>query len=82
MPNDRTYQRTEKAARLGFCLIKNHCLIDGNKRTGAHAMLVLLALNGVELKYTQKDLYETIIAVAAGEQGYEELVEWVRGKKL
>ena len=72
----------EKAARLGYGLIKNHCLIDGNKRTGAHAMLVLLALNNVELKYTQKDLYETIIAVAAGEQGYEELVHWVRGKTV
>lgn len=71
----------EKAARLGFCLIKNHCLIDGNKRTGAHAMLVLLALNGIKLNYTQEDLAETIIAVAAGEQGYEELVEWVRGRE-
>ena len=70
----------EKAARLGYGLIKNHCLIDGNKRTGTHAMLVLLALNGVELKYTQKDLYETIIDVAAGKMGYEELVEWVRGR--
>ena len=67
----------EKAARLGYGLIKNHCLIDGNKRTGTHAMLVLLVLNGIELKYTQKDLYETIIDVAAGEIGYEELVEWV-----
>ncbi len=70
----------EKAARLGYGLIKNHCLIDGNKRAGTHAMLVLLALNGIELKYTQKDLYETIIDVAAGTKGYEELVEWVRGR--
>ncbi len=37
-----------KAARLGFCLIKNHCMIDGNKRIGAHAMLVLLKLNGID----------------------------------
>lgn len=46
-----------KAARLGFCLIKNHCMIDGNKRIGAHAMLVLLKLNGIDLKYTQKTNY-------------------------
>ena len=71
----------EKAARLGYCLIKNHCLIDGNKRTGTHAMLVLLALNGIKLKYTQEDLSETIIDVAAGKLGYEELVEWVRGRE-
>ena len=71
----------EKAARLGYCLIKNHCLIDGNKRTGTHAMLVLLALNGIKLKYTQEDLSETIIDVAAGKLGYEELVEWVRERE-
>lgn len=70
----------EKAARLGYGLIKNHCLIDGNKRTGAHAMLVLLALNGFEMKYTQKELYETIIDVAAGKMGYEELVLWVKSR--
>ena len=33
-----------KAARLGYGLIKNHCMIDGNKRIGTHAMLVFLAL--------------------------------------
>lgn len=54
-----------KAARLGYGLIKNHCMIDGNKRIGTHAMLVFLALNGIELKYTQKELYETILDVPA-----------------
>ena len=42
-----------KAARLGYGLIKNHAMIDGNKRIGAHAMLMFLALNGIELEYTQ-----------------------------
>jgi death-on-curing protein len=46
-----------KAARLGYGLIKNHAMVDGNKRIGTHAMLVFLALNGVELEYTQKELY-------------------------
>ena len=31
-----------KAARLGFGLIMNHCMVDGNKRIGAHVMLVFL----------------------------------------
>lgn len=66
-----------KAARLGYGLIKNHCMIDGNKRTGTHAMLVFLALNGIELKYTQKELYETILDVAAGNIEYEGLLQWV-----
>lgn len=66
-----------KAARLGYGLIKNHCVIDGNKRIGTHAMLVFLALNGIELKYTQKELYETILDIAAGKIGYEDLLQWV-----
>lgn len=66
-----------KAARLGYGLIRNHCMIDGNKRIGTHAMLVFLALNGIELKYTQKELYETILDVAAGNIDYEGLLQWV-----
>ena len=66
-----------KAARLGYGLIKNHCMIDGNKRIGTHAMLVFLALNGIELSYTQKELYETILDIAAGKLEYEDLLEWI-----
>ena len=66
-----------KAARLGYGLIKNHCMIDGNKRIGAHAMLVFLELNGVEIEYTQKDLYETVLAVADGSLDYDELLKWI-----
>ena len=66
-----------KAARLGYGLIKNHCMMDGNKRIGTHAMLVFLALNGIELKYMQKELYETILDVAAGKIEYEDLLQWV-----
>lgn len=66
-----------KAARLGYGLIKNHCMIDGNKRIGTHAMLVFLALNGIELKYTQKELYETILDIAAGKIEYEDLLQWI-----
>ena len=66
-----------KAARLGYGLIKNHCMIDGKKRIGTHSMLVFLALNGIELKYMQKELYETILDVAAGKIEYEDLLQWV-----
>lgn len=30
----------QKAARLGIGLTKNHAFVDGNKRIGAHAMLL------------------------------------------
>lgn len=66
-----------KGARLGYGLIKNHCMIDGNKRIGAHSMLVFLALNGIELQYSQKELYETILQVADGSLEYEDLLKWI-----
>ena len=66
-----------KAARLGYGLIKNHCTIDGNKRIGTHAILVFLAINGIELDYTQKELYETILAIADGSLEYEDLLKWI-----
>ena len=66
-----------KAARLGFGLIKNHAMVDGNKRIGTHAMLVFLAINGIELLYTQQELYTEILAVASGQSGCEELLRWI-----
>ena len=45
-------------------------------------MLVLLALNGIELEYTQKELYEMILEVASGEKEYDDLLEWVLEHQL
>ena len=52
----------------GYGLVKNHAFLDGNKRVGAHAMLVFLALNGIELVYTQKELSDVVLAVASGDR--------------
>ena len=67
----------QKAARLCYGLVKNHPFVDGNKRIGAHAMLVFLAINGTELVYTQEELSSVILAVASGEKGYEDLLRWL-----
>lgn len=67
----------QKAARLGFGLIRNHAFVDGNKRIGAHAMLVFLALNGIELSYTQEELSDMVLNVAAGDSSFEDMVKWI-----
>ena len=67
----------QKAARLGFGLVKNHAFVDGNKRIGAHAMLVFLALNQVELDYSQDELIAVILKIASGTYGFEELFYWI-----
>ncbi|MBQ7445123.1 MAG: type II toxin-antitoxin system death-on-curing family toxin [Clostridia bacterium] len=68
----------EKAARLCFGLVKNHAFIDGNKRIGAHSMLVFLAVNDTELTYTQEELTNIILGVASGKIDYEDLLSWIK----
>ncbi len=72
----------QKAARLGFGLIQNHAFIDGNKRIGVHAMLVFLALNKIELSYTQKELSDIIIQVASGKSEFDDLLQWILSHQL
>lgn len=66
-----------KAARLCYGLVKNHAMIDGNKRIGVHAMLVFLLVNGYELKYTQKELSDVILDVADGKKECEDILTWI-----
>lgn len=72
----------QKAARLAFGLVKNHPFLDGNKRIGAHAMLVFLALNGVELRYTQQALSDIFLSLAAGTAGFDDLHQWLLGHSI
>lgn len=67
----------QKAARLGYGLVKNLAFIDGNKRIGAHVMLVFLALNKIELSYTQDELSDTFFKIASGELSQQDLLHWI-----
>ena len=66
-----------KAARLCYGLVNNHAMVDGNKRIGVHAMLVFLSVNGYELEYTQKELSNLILDVAADKKQYEDVLQWL-----
>lgn len=72
----------EKAVRLGYGLIKNHPFFDGNKRIGAHAMLISLALNNIELDYADYELINIIMETASSEKSYDDLLEWVKNHSL
>ncbi len=60
----------------------NHPFVDGNKRTGAHVMLVFLALNGIELEYTQEEFTRIILKVASSEYSYQQLLKWILNHQL
>ena len=71
-----------KAARLCYGLVKNHAMIDGNKRIGCHAMLVFLELNGYRMEYTQKELSDLILDVAADRKQYEDILHWLLAHQM
>lgn len=57
----------DQAAALLHSLVTSHPLVDGNKRLGLAATLLLLALNGVRLEASDDELFTLIMAVAGGE---------------
>jgi death-on-curing protein len=68
----------EKAAVLGFSLIKNHPFVDGNKRVGHAALEVMLMLNGYELTASKESTEAVVLAVASGMLDRQEWTEWVK----
>ena len=68
----------EKAVRLGFGLISNHPFLDGNKRIGAHAMLMFMGVNQINLCCTDEELISLILQVASGRLNYDGMLEWLK----
>jgi death-on-curing protein len=68
-----------KAAALLQSIVKNHALVDGNKRLGWLATAVFLELNGIETtRIPNDDVYWFVMDVAAGSHEVEELAMAVR----
>ncbi len=68
----------DKAAALGFAIIRNHPFVDGNKRVGHAAMETFLLLNGYEIDADVDEQERVILQVAAGEMDREAFTEWLR----
>ena len=56
----------QKAAALMHSLVRNHALIDGNKRLGLAATIAFLGVNGRRLTLTNDEAYDLVMAVATG----------------
>jgi len=68
----------DKAAALMHSLVMNHPFVDGNKRVGAHACVLLLMANGVEPMFSPAELTAITLATARGEVSAEALSIWLR----
>jgi death-on-curing protein len=68
-----------KAAALLQSVVKNHALVDGNKRLGWVATAVFLELNGVvATSASNADVYELVMTVAAESQTIEAIATSLR----
>ena len=70
----------QKAAALLEAVVRNHALVDGNKRLGWAAAVVFYDLNGFDLDPPGvDDAVELVVAVAAGQLELAKLSERLMG---
>ena len=68
-----------KSAALLQSILKNHALIDGNKRLGWLATAVFLELNGQSPSQLTNDVvYDLVYVVASGEFSIDEIASQLR----
>ena len=68
----------EKAAAAGCGLVQNHGFVDGNKRIGVAALLLILRRNGVNLAYTQEELIRLGLDMATNCINVQEVALWIK----
>jgi death-on-curing protein len=66
-----------KAASLMHSLVKNHALMDGNKRSSWFALNAFLLLNGFELEVTESEAFEFILSVATDRVDLDGMAHWI-----
>ena len=68
-----------KAAALLQSILKNHALVDGNKRLGWLATATFLEINGISVTHVANDaVYDFVIAVAVGHEDVDEIAAALR----
>ncbi len=69
-----------QAAALMHSLVRNHTLVDGNKRLAWSAMRVFLLLHDVNLDYNIDDAEQMVLRAARGEDDVSDIAGWLRGR--
>jgi death on curing protein len=67
----------DKAATLLHSLVRNHALVDGNKRLAWAAARVFHLLNGRDLTYTVDETERLMLRAAAGELDVPDIAGWL-----
>lgn len=67
----------EKAAALLHSLVRNHTLLDGNKRLAWAATRIFCLLNGRDLSYSVDDAEALMVDAATGRLGVPQIAPWL-----
>ena len=68
----------DKAAALLHSLVRNHALLDGNKRLAWSATRVFCLLNGHDLTYTVDEAEDMMLSAASGQLDVPEISAWLQ----
>ncbi|MDQ7095452.1 type II toxin-antitoxin system death-on-curing family toxin [Desulfosporosinus sp. PR] len=66
-----------KAAMLWYFLTKNHCFVDGNKRVGFYAAVILLKINGYLDQVDDDDAFDKAIQITASQLIGDDLDKYI-----
>jgi death on curing protein len=81
-PYDNEVDIAHLAAAYAFGIARNHPFVDGNKRAAFLAIGLFLGKNGYTLEVEQVDATRTILSLAAGDLGEDELATWIRANMV
>ena len=69
----------EKAAVLLESIVRNHALVDGNRRLAWLAVVVLYGVNDVTFEAPDAEAYELVMSVASSSVEYEAVARSFKG---
>jgi len=68
----------DKAAALLHSLVRNHALVDGNKRFAWSAARIFCLLNGRDLTYTVDEAEDLMLNAASGQLDAPQIAAWLQ----
>lgn len=67
----------DKAAALLHSLVRNHALVDGNKRLAWSAARIFSLLNGRDLTHTVDEAEDLMLSAASGQLDVPQIATWI-----
>jgi death on curing protein len=67
----------DKAAALLHSLVRNHALVDGNKRLAWSASRIFCLLNDRDLTYTVDEAEDLMLSAASGQFDVPQIATWL-----